>query len=98
MGETSGRFKEMLLRSVPKYNGQTGEPILYVEFQDFLAQPYVEGKEGKEQLEALIADKTGKSVQVEMIMADGNRQEGLAELSVDDIMEKEIHINIEIED
>lgn len=98
VGETSGRFKEMLLRSVPKYNGQTGEPILYVEFQDFLAQPYVEGKEGKEQLEALIADKTGKSVQVEMIMADGNRQEGLAELSVDDIMEKEIHINIEIED
>lgn len=98
VGETSGRFKEMLLRSVPKYNGQTGGPILYVEFQDFLAQPYVEGKEGKEQLEALIADKTGKSVQVEMIMADGNRQEGLAELSVDDIMEKEIHINIEIED
>lgn len=98
VGETSGRFKEMLLRSVPKYNGQTGEPVLYVEFQDFLAQPYVEGTEGREKLEALIADKTGKSVQVEMLMAGGNRPDGLAELSVDDIIKEKIHINVEIED
>ena len=98
VGETSGRFKEMLLRSIPKYNGQTGDSILYVEFQDFLAQPYVEGKEGKEKLEALIADKTGKSVQVEMLMAKGNHQGDLAELSVDDIIKENIHINVEIED
>ena len=98
VGETSGRFKEMLLRSIPKYNGQTGDSILYVEFQDFLAQPYVEGKEGKERLEALIADKTGKSVQVEMLMAKGNHQGDLAELSVDDIIKENIHINVEIED
>lgn len=98
IAQTSGRLKQMLLRSVPKYNGQTGEPVLYVEFQDYLAQPYVDGTEGKETLEGLIAEKIGKSVQVEMLMADQGRQDHLAELSVDDIMNEKIHMDVEIED
>ena len=78
----------------------TGFPapeMLRRQLMSLFEQKYGPG-EGKEQLEALIADKTGKSVQVEMIMADGNRQEGLAELSVDDIIKENIHINVEIED
>ncbi len=99
IAETSGRFKQMLLRSVPKFDGSAGEgePVLYVEFQDYLAKPYVDGPEGKEELQALISDKTGKSVQVEMLLADNHTREGLAELSVDEIIKKEIHMNVETE-
>ncbi len=98
IAQTSGRLKQMLLRSVPKYNGQTGEPVLYVEFQDYLAKPYVEGTEGKEILEGLIQERLGKSVQVEMVMAGKDQKGGLAELSVDDIIKEKIHIDVEIED
>ncbi len=34
IGQTTAAFKQALLQSVPKYNGETGEPILYVEFSD----------------------------------------------------------------
>ena len=36
VGQTTGLFKQSLQRAIPKYNGETGDPILYVEFQDFL--------------------------------------------------------------
>lgn len=99
IAETSGRFKQMLLRSVPKFNAADDpeDPVLYVEFQDYLAKPYVEGPEGKKELQALIEDKIGKSVQVEMLLADNHTREGLAELSVDEIIKKEIHMNVETE-
>lgn len=35
VGQTTGLFKQSLQRAVPKYNGETGDSILYVEFQDF---------------------------------------------------------------
>lgn len=38
-GQTTGMFKQMLQKSVPKYNSETGEPVLYVEFQDSLGSP-----------------------------------------------------------
>lgn len=38
-GQTTGMFKQMLQKSVPKYNSETGEPVLYVEFQDFWGSP-----------------------------------------------------------
>lgn len=43
-------FKQMLQKSVPKYNSETGEPVLYVEFQDFLGQSYVDNPEAKKEL------------------------------------------------
>ena len=33
VGQTTAAFKQALLKSIPKYNGETGEPVLYVEFQ-----------------------------------------------------------------
>ena len=45
VGQTSGIFKQMLQKSIPKYNGQTGEPVLYIEFQDFLGKTYVDNPE-----------------------------------------------------
>ena len=34
-------------RLVPKYNGETGAPVLYVEFQDFLGKTYVDDPEAE---------------------------------------------------
>ena len=45
VGQTTGLFKQSLQRAVPKYNGETGDPILYVEFQDFLGMNYVDNPE-----------------------------------------------------
>ena len=61
-GQTTGMFKQMLQKSVPKYNGETGEPILYVEFQDFLGQSYVDNPEAKKELQDIIIAQTGKTV------------------------------------
>lgn len=101
IAETSEPLKGLLKRSVPKYNvkDSEGPPVLYVEFEDHVvAQRYVDGTAGKEQLEALIAEKMGRSVQVEMLMAGGRHPGELAELSVDDIIKQEIHMDVEIED
>ena len=99
IAEMTGGFKEMLLRSVPKYSiAEDQEPVLYVEFQNYLAEAYVKKPERKQELEALIAEKIGKSVQVEMLMENRHQHKDLAELSVDDIIKEEIHMDVEIED
>ena len=36
--DTKGLLQQMLLESTPKYDGSTGEPVLYVEFRNFLAK------------------------------------------------------------
>lgn len=99
IAQTHGGFREMLLRSVPKYSAsEEQEPVLYVEFQNYLAEAYVKEPERKQELEALIAEKIGKSVQVEMLMENAHPHKDLAELSVDDIIKEEIHMDVEIED
>ena len=55
VGQTTGLFKQSLQRAVPKYNGETGDPILYVEFQDFLGMNYVDNPEAKKELQDIIA-------------------------------------------
>ena len=55
VGQTTGLFKQSLQRAVPKYNGETGDSILYVEFQDFLGMNYVDNPEAKKELQDIIA-------------------------------------------
>lgn len=67
-GQTTGMFKQMLQKSVPKYNSETGEPVLYVEFQDFLGQSYVDNPEAKKELQDIITAQTGKTVEIQMLV------------------------------
>ncbi|MGI6069579.1 MAG: DNA polymerase III subunit gamma/tau [Blautia sp.] len=97
-GGASGIFKQMLLGAVPKYNGQTGEPVLYVEFQNFLAQPYVEDPAYAQELKELIAGRLGLETEVKMLMADGGQQQGLAQVTVDEALRENIHMDIEVEE
>ncbi|MDD3339266.1 MAG: DNA polymerase III subunit gamma/tau [Lachnospiraceae bacterium] len=98
VGQTAGMLKSMLMTAIPKYNGNTGENKLYVEFTNSLAQHYVDQPSGKEELEAAIAKQIGKTVEVEMRLASMGNNEHLAEISVDEILKNSIHMEVEIEE
>ena len=98
VGQTEGMFKSFLSTATPKYNGNTGENKLYVEFTNDLAQNCVEDPTKKELLEALIARQIGKSVEVEMLLKKRDSHKELADISVDDILKPAVHMDIVIED
>jgi DNA polymerase-3 subunit gamma/tau len=98
ISQTEGRFKEMLRKSVPKYNGQTGEPVLYVEFHDFQGQSYVDNPEATEELQAIIERTTGKSVEVRMLVANEHQHTNLAAVTVDQAIRENIHMDVVVEE
>lgn len=98
--DTKGLLQQMLLDSVPKYDGNTGEPILYVEFQNFLAQTCIDNPENLEMLKNAVRKKIGKEVEIKMILKNsetGQGKSGLAEISVDDLIHKNINMEITVE-
>lgn len=95
---TGGIFKQMLLGAVPKYDGQSGEAILYVEFQNFLAQAYVDDPAYTQELKALIMRRLGLETEICLLMANDSRQQGLAQVTVDEALRENIHMDIEVEE
>ena len=98
--DTKGLLQQMLLDSVPKYDGNTGEPILYVEFQNFLAQTCIDNPENLEMLKNAVKKKIGKEVEIKMILKNSetaHKNSGLAEISVDDLIHKNINMEIKVE-
>lgn len=98
--ETKGLLQQMLLESTPKYDGNTGEPVLYVEFRNFLAQTCIDNPQSTELLRQAIRKKIGKDVEVKMILKNseaGKRPAGLAEISVDDLIRQNINMDITVE-
>ena len=98
IGQTTGMFKQMLQKSVPKYNGETGEAVLYVEFQDFLGQTYVDNPEAVKEVQDIIAAQTGKSVEIQMLVANKHQHTNLAQVSVDQAIRENIHMDIVTEE
>lgn len=98
--DTKGLLQQMLLDSIPKYDGNTGEPILYVEFQNFLAQTCMDNSDNLEMLKNAVKKKIGKEVEIKMILKDNKVSQGksgLAEISVDDLIHKNINMEITVE-
>ena len=98
VSQTSGIFKQMLQKSIPKYNGETGESILFVEFQDFLGQSYVDNPEAKQELQEIIERQTGKTVEIRMLMADQHQHTNLAQITVDQAIRENIHMDVVVEE
>ena len=98
VGQTTGIFKQMLQKAIPKYNGETGEPVLYVEFQDFLGKAYVDNPEAKQELMDIIAAQTGKAVNVEMLVAKEHHLTNLAQVTVDQAIRENIRMDVVIEE
>lgn len=99
--DTKGLLQQMLLDSIPKYDGNTGGPILYVEFQNFLAQTCIDNPDNLEMLKNAVRKKIGKEVEIKMILKNsetGHGKSGLAEISVDDLIHKNINMEITVED
>lgn len=94
----SGLLRQYLQRAVPKYNGETGEPKLFVEFQDRNAQMYLESDEAKQELARIIQERTGKAVELELVIAQAHKQEGLSEIDLDELLRETVHMPVEIED
>ena len=90
----------MLLESTPKYDGNTGESVLYVEFRNFLAQTCIESPESMEMLKNAVRKKIGKDVEIKMILKDneaGGNKGGLSEITVDDLLMQNINMEISVE-
>ena len=98
IGQTSGIFKQMLQKAIPKYNGETGDPVLYVEFQDFLGRTYVDNPEAEKELKDIIVAQTGKSVELKFLMAKEHHQTSLAQVTVDQAIRENIHMDVVVED
>ena len=98
VGQTSGIFKQMLQKAIPKYNGETGEPVLYVEFQDFLGKTYVDNPEAENELKSIIAAQTGKSVELKMVVATEHHHTNLAQVTVDQAIRENIHMDVVVEE
>ncbi len=98
--DTKGLLQQMLLESTPKYDGSTGEPVLYVEFRNFLAKTCMDSPDSMEMLKNAIRKKIGKDVEIKMILKDGDAGEtrgGLSEITVDDLLMQNINMEISVE-
>ena len=98
--ETKGLLQQMLLESMPKYDGNTGEPVLYVEFRNFLAQTCIDNPETVEILKQAIQKKIGKELEVRLVLKKNEPGSGggnLAEISVDDLLQQNIHMDVTVE-
>jgi DNA polymerase-3 subunit gamma/tau len=101
VGETTGMFKVVLSAAEPKFNASDpNDTRLYVVFADFLAERYLTSEEKKRELQQIIADRTGKQVEVKFTLAaDEDIQRGrLSSIEIEEIIHDHIHMDIEIED
>lgn len=98
VGQTTGGFKQMLQKSVPKYNGETGAPILYIEFQEPLGKLYAEDPQYKQELQDIIRRQTGKLMEIVMLVKNEHSQTGLVKVEVDDAFRENILMDIEVEE
>ena len=98
IGQTTGLFRQMLQKSIPKYNGETGDATLYVEFQDFIGKNYADKQEAKKELQDIIIAQTGKSVNIEMLVAKEHQHSNLAQITVEQAIRDNIHMDVVIEE
>lgn len=98
VNQTSAIFKQMLQKAIPKYNGESGEPVLFVEFQDFLGQTYVDDPAYKQELQDIIRGQTGKTVEIQMLVANQHQHTNLSQITVDQAIRENIHMDVVVEE
>ena len=99
--ETSAPFRLALASAEVKYNAQEeNDNRLFIVFADFLAERYINNADRKRELESIIADKTGKQVEVRFMLAadEGAHRGKLVSIDIDERIREFIHADIEIED
>lgn len=98
VGQTTAVFKQALMKSIPKYNGETGEPVLFVEFQTPLGRNYPDDSDAKRELQEIIERQTGKAVELHMLVAEDHHHTNLAQITVDQAIRENIHMDVVVEE
>ncbi|MBQ0001418.1 MAG: DNA polymerase III subunit gamma/tau [Clostridiales bacterium] len=98
VNQTSAVFKQALQDSTPKYNGETGEPVLFVEFKSFLGRNYVDNPAAISELQDIIARVVGKTVEVRLIVANEHQQTNLASITFDQAMKENVKMDFVVEE
>lgn len=98
IGQTTAAFKQALMKSIPKYNGETGEPVLFVEFQTPLGRNYPDDSDAKRELQEIIERQTGKTVELHMLVAEEHQHGNLAQITVDQAIRENIHMDVVVEE
>ncbi len=97
--ETKGLFKTLLQQAVPKYDSQSEDAVLYVAFTNQLLGPaYVDNEDFRANLQEIIRRRTGKTVKVRFLMEDAGENKELSQLSIDDMIKQNIHMDIVTEE
>ena len=98
--ETSGLLKQMLKEATPKYNANSDEPILYIEFHNFQAEICTKNPDTIPLLKKIIREKTGKEVEIQFVITDTDLKgpAGLTPISVDELIEQSIQMDVVVED
>lgn len=97
---TTGMFRVVLSAAEPKFNAQDpNDGKLFVVFADFLAERYLNSTDRKKELEELIAEKTGKQVEVKFVLAadEGIQKGSLSKIEIEERIHEFVHMDIEIE-
>lgn len=98
---TNGMFHVLLSSAEPKFNMQdSNDNRLFVVFADFLAERYLNNQDRRQELEQIIAEKTGKQVEVKFVLAadEGVQRGTLSKIEIEERIHEFIHTDIEIED
>lgn len=98
---TTGMFRVVLSAAEPKFNAQDpNDGRLFVVFADFLAERYLNNTDRRHELEQIIAEKTGKQVEVKFVLAadEGIQRGSLSKIEIEERIHEFIHTDIEIED
>ena len=100
LGADNPRFRTVLASAELKFNLADGEENqLFVVFADFLGETYINDRGKKEELEQLIAEKTGKKVDVRFLLAadEGISNASLKKIEIEETLKEFVHMDIEIE-
>ena len=93
----SGVFQNQLRDATPKYNGETGDATLFVEFHSFLGKNYVDDQDRMQELRKAIQDTAGVDVKIVFLLEKEHTFTNLAPVSVDEKIREMIHFPVETE-
>lgn len=98
IGALSPMFRQMMGGSVPKYNAEHADGILYI-YADAMAVDYCENYPAElEELHQRIRELTGKDVEIQFRKKNERDSSAIQEIPVEEILKEKINFEIEVED
>ena len=98
VGEDDSMFRICLKNGVPKYDIETGDSRLFLEFTNPAAKDYFTLPETIEKLRGMIREASGKDVEVVPVQAGGLRSGSLSEIPVEKLVRSVVRGDIPIEE